>query len=216
MTKKIYLFPMALLLGLFLLAALAGSLTFAQPVDDPPVLNDFESGLPGAWFSYGDFGSGVYINTTVVADDTIPGMTANNVLEIDFYSAGWGAGTGIDLGGQDWSQYDGFSFWFGGAATGGVFRVVLSDNPNPDVTGDSAERFAYEFVDDSAGWHHILIPWGAFFRDPGFQPPGAPDDGLTLTDVQAYAMALPVGCHGQGLSGRRAPGQFPGRGRLRG
>jgi len=193
MRKKTYLFPLALLIGLLLFVALAGPISFARPAGDPPLIDDFEGDLPDTWFSYGDYGSGTAINTTVVATSTVPGLDPNNVLEIDYNSAGWGAGTGNDLGGQDWSQYDGFSFWFRGAATGGIFRVLLSDNPNPDVTGDSAERFAYEFSDDSDGWQHVLIPWGAFFRDPGFQPPGAPDDGLTLTDVQAYALALPVG-----------------------
>jgi hypothetical protein len=159
-----------------------------------PVIDDFESGMPAGWFSYGDYGSGTAIATNVVATDTVPGATAgNHVLEIAYTSAGWGAGTGKDVPSQDWSPYDGLAFWFRGSASGGVYRVILSDNPNPAVPGDSAERFAYEFKDNATGWRYVLIPWGAFFRDPGYQPGGAPNDGLTLTQVQAYALALPNG-----------------------
>ena len=193
MPQRHRLLFLSLLFGLFLLLALAGPLALAQPAGDPPVLDDFESGLPATWFQYGDYGSGTFINPTIVATDTVPGLNPNHVLEIAYNSAGWGAGTGNNLGGQDWSQYDGFSFWFRGAASGGTFRLILSDNPNPAVPGDSAERFVHEFADNSAGWRHILIPWGAFVRDWAYQPGGAPDDGLTLTEVQAYALALPNG-----------------------
>jgi beta-glucanase (GH16 family) len=181
------------LIAVGLLFSLVATITFARPSNDPPLIDDFESGLPGTWFQYGDYGSGTFIHTTVVSTNTVPGLNPNHVLQIGYNSAGWGAGTGNNLGGQDWSGYDGFSFWFKGAATGATFRLILSDNPDPNLPGDTAERFAYEFVDHSAGWRHILIPWGAFFRDYAYQPPGAPNDGLTLTNVQAYALALPSG-----------------------
>ncbi len=192
MKPKIRYLTLSLLFGL-LLVTVASHIALAQPTASLPVIDDFESALPGTWFQYGDYGSGTAITTTVVATNTVPGLDPNNVLTIDYTSAGWGAGTGNNLAGQDWSQYDGFGFWFRGAATGATFRVILSDNPNPAVTGDSAERFAYEFTDDSNAWRHILIPWGAFFRDYAYQPPNAPNDGLTLTEVQAYALALPSG-----------------------
>ncbi|MCW5860232.1 MAG: family 16 glycosylhydrolase, partial [Caldilineales bacterium] len=131
--------------------------------------------------------------TTIVPTDTVPGLKPNNVLEIAYNSAGWGAGAGNNLGGQDWSGYNGLGFWFRGGNSGGTYRLILSDNPNPAVPGDSAERFAYEFVDNFAGWRFLSLPWAAFFRDYAYQPGGAPDDGLTLTEVQAYALALPGG-----------------------
>ena len=80
-------------------------------------VDDFEGDLPDTWFSYGDYGSGTLINTTIVATDTVPGIDPNSVLEIDYNSAGWGAGTGHDLGGQDWSGYNGFCVSGSGAAT---------------------------------------------------------------------------------------------------
>ena len=192
MKPKIRYLTLSLLFGL-LLVTVASHIALAQPTASLPVIDDFESALPGTWFQYGDYGSGTAITTTVVATNTVPGLDPNNVLTIDYTSAGWGAGTGNNLAGQDWSQYDGFGFWFRGAATGATFRVILSDNPNPAVTGDSAERFAYEFTDNFSGWRFISIPWDAFFRDYAYQPPNAPNDGLTLTEVQAYALALPSG-----------------------
>ena len=187
----------AVLLVLTIGAAAARAQAGPGAVQSLPIVDDFEDGVPAGWFQYGDYGSGTVINTTDVATDTVPVSTADNhVLEIDYTSAGWGAGTGHDLGGEDWSSYDGMAFWFQGLNSGATFRVVLSDNPNPNLPGDTAERFAYEFVDDSSGWRHVNIPWGAFFRDYTYQPPGAPDDGLTLTEVQAYAFALPVGTAG--------------------
>jgi beta-glucanase (GH16 family) len=183
---------LAVLLALLLTAQMTSSLRTVQAASIAGIVDDFGGGVPGSWFAYGDYGNGTAITNTVLVTDT-PSNASGNVLSIDYVSAGWGAGTGNNLGGVDWSSYDGFSFWFKGANSGGLFRVLLSDNPNPNVGGDSAERFAYEFTDNSSGWRHVSIPWGAFFRDPGFQPGGAPDDGLTLTEVQAYALALPVG-----------------------
>ena len=49
--------------------------------------------------------------------DTVPGLAADNeALEIDYTSAGWGASTGRELGGVDWSSASGLSFWFMAAA----------------------------------------------------------------------------------------------------
>jgi hypothetical protein len=143
-------------------------------------------------FAYGDGGTSV--NRSVVATDTVPGAAAGNTaLQIEYVSAGWGAGTGRDIPGADWSASDGLSFWFNGDGSGVLYRIILSDNGDPNATGDTSERFAYEWNDNAAGWHLISLPWALFVRDPGFQPGGAPNDGLTLTEVKAYAFALPSG-----------------------
>ncbi|HQH38926.1 MAG TPA: CIA30 family protein [Anaerolineae bacterium] len=165
----------------------------AAPTAGVHIVDDFEAGVPSTWFQYGDYDNGVTIATTTPATDTVPGLATNHVLSIAYNSAGWGAGTGNNLAPEDWSAYDGLSFWFKGLGGGATFRVILSDNKSGP--GDTAERFAYEFADTSAGWRHISIPWGAFFRD-AWQPGGAPNDGLTLTEVWAYALALPIGTSG--------------------
>ncbi len=167
-------------------------------VDDMRLFNytsvdDFQDpAVAAALFSYGDNGTSVAKN--VVATDTVPGGAAgNSALKVDYVSLGWGAGFGHDIPGEDWSKTDGLSFWFRGNGSGVLYRVILSDNGDPNVGGDTSERFAYEWNDTVAGWRLISIPWSLFFRDPGFQPGGAPNDGLTLTAVKAYAIALPSG-----------------------
>ncbi len=58
--------------------------------------------------------------------------------------------------------------------------------------GDTAERFEASFVDDVAGWRQVDIPFADFVRRAE-QPVGAPDDGLTLTEVWGYGFELPHG-----------------------
>jgi len=54
---------------------------------------------------------------------------------------------------------------------------------------DTAERFEATFVDDFTGWQEVFVPYDAFTRSAD-QPAGAPDDGLTLTDVWGYGFKL--------------------------
>jgi beta-glucanase (GH16 family) len=56
----------------------------------------------------------------------------------------------------------------------------------------TAERFEYRFTDDVEGWTKISIPFDSLKRSP-CQPQGAPDDGLTLTDIWGYSFELPAG-----------------------
>ena len=60
---------------------------------------------------------------------------------------------------------------------------------------DTAERFEATFVDDFTGWRKINIPFEAFSRSTS-QPAGAPDDGLTLTEVWGYGFTMPEGSTG--------------------
>ncbi len=55
---------------------------------------------------------------------------------------------------------------------------------------DTAERFETTFTDSVDGWQQISIPITDFVRSAD-QPAGAPDDGLTLTDVWGYGLDLP-------------------------
>ena len=57
---------------------------------------------------------------------------------------------------------------------------------------DTAERFEASFVDDTLGWRRVSIPVTDFERSAD-QPAGAPDDGLTLTDVWGYGFEFPNG-----------------------
>jgi beta-glucanase (GH16 family) len=181
----------SLLLALFTGASLASATSAG--VAALPIVDDYEDPAAiAAMFSYGDAGTSV--NKSAVATDTVPGTAVGNkVLQIAYVSTGWGAGTGRDIPGEDWSRADGIRFWFRGDGSGVLYRLILSDNGDPNAGGDTSERFAYEWNDTTTGWRLMEIPWQLFFRDPGFQPGGAPNDGLTLTAVKGYAFALPSG-----------------------
>jgi beta-glucanase (GH16 family) len=57
---------------------------------------------------------------------------------------------------------------------------------------DTAERFEAKFTDNFRGWKRITVPFSAFKRS-WRQPPGAPNDGLTLSGVRGYGFELPGG-----------------------
>ena len=54
---------------------------------------------------------------------------------------------------------------------------------------DTAERFEASFIDDTAGWQQVVVPFSAFQRSTD-QPAGAPDNGLTLSSVNGLAFEL--------------------------
>ena len=55
---------------------------------------------------------------------------------------------------------------------------------------DTAERFTATVVDDTAGWSQVSVPFAALERAAD-QPEGAPDDGLTLSEVWGWQVGLP-------------------------
>ncbi len=61
---------------------------------------------------------------------------------------------------------------------------------------DTAERFETTFTDSVDGWQQISIPITDFVRSAD-QPAGAPDDGLTLTDVWGYGLDVPYPAAGE-------------------
>lgn len=54
----------------------------------------------------------------------------------------------------------------------------------------TAERFEASFVDDTAGWRQVTVPFSDFARSD-VQPDGAPDDGLGLDQVWGYGFRMP-------------------------
>lgn len=54
---------------------------------------------------------------------------------------------------------------------------------------DSAERFEATITDRTVGWHQVTVSFDEFTRSKK-QPAGAPDDGLTLTDVRGYSLGF--------------------------
>ncbi|WP_423223346.1 carbohydrate binding domain-containing protein [Candidatus Amarolinea aalborgensis] len=69
---------------------------------------------------------------------------------------------------------------------------MLVDYVRVYQAADTAERFEATFVDNIPGWRQIVIPFSAFTRS-AVQPAGAPNDGLTLTNMTGYGFDLQVG-----------------------
>ena len=66
-------------------------------------------------------------------------------------------------------------------------RIYQADN--------TSERFEASFVDNFTGWQKVLLPFDQFTRSAN-QPVGAPNDGLTLTQVWGYGLQLPANTTG--------------------
>ena len=192
-----------------LLACFAVAVVHANDV----ALASFADGVPAAVDAFGnpigfslfqDGGGALELGAVAIAPDdalALPGQDAIvHALRIDHRIAAWG---GFTLAFADdaltrWIPRDlsanaGVRFWYAGDAAGGTVQVDLFDNRNPNLTGDSAERWFHRFTDDTPGWRLVEIPFTSFGRRTDFQPPGAPNDGLGLDQVSGIAMIFPPG-----------------------
>ncbi len=178
---------------------------------DTRIVDDYST---GAAILYNAFGTGInfanwgsennnVVLSTVTIPDTdplaVPGQSGSkSLLQIDYNIGSWGGFThaladGNDWVSQDWSRYDGVSFWVYGNNTGGTIQTEVFDNQALGSTGDSAERWFYRFDDNYSGWKYFRVPFAAFQRRTDFQPGGAPNDGLNLTQVSGYSFGMPAG-----------------------
>lgn len=203
---------------LFFVALVMGIITPLAAQDDALVIADFEDGLTftsnetdGAlgFIPWGD----AFENVTLSARQIVPfGAMAlpereeavNNVLAVNYDIGGWGGFSHVLTDGEnwismDWTPYNALRFWIYGGSSGGAVQIDLFDNRNPDVNGDSAERWYFRINDDFTGWRQFTIPFAAFQRRTDFQPNGAPNDGLGLDAVSGYAFGFPAGVGAQTL-----------------
>lgn len=204
--KKIAL----LLLVTFVLSFLPGVATspvgstraaaLADPV--PVVVDDFESGLPAGvdangiligFNTFQDPNSSVSISTTAAPPAQVPGaLDSNNVLQMDLNVVSYAGFThsfenpALDQWvWQDWSAYEGISFWLYGNNSGTTLFVDVLDNRNPGSTQDDAERWSIDLLDNFSGWQEIQIPFASMHRKEIGN--GAPNDGFGLTEVYGWA-----------------------------
>lgn len=191
-TRKIFL-----LISLLLVALLVGTQSLPVTASSTQISTDFEGGEPAGWFVYSG-GGATAVTTFPTAADTDPlarpGQVGDNTFVEGAFDATAGyAGFGLDFaaggGVQDWSGYTAVSFYLYGANSGQSFQFEIMDNRS-DPNSDTAERFDTIFVDDFSGWQKITIPFSAFSRATDYQPGGAPDDGLTLTEMWGLAIIL--------------------------
>jgi beta-glucanase (GH16 family) len=168
-----------------------------------PVIDDFESGLPrgtdanGAaigFITFNDPNSTVAMSTTAAPPTPVPGAPSpNNVLKMDLNVVSFAGfvhnfeNAAVDTWvPQDWSAYEGISFWLYGNNSGTTMFVDVLDNRNPGSTRDDAERWSIDVPDDFSGWQEIKIPFDSMHRKEIGN--GAPNDGFGLTEVHGWAL----------------------------
>ncbi|MEZ4631716.1 MAG: carbohydrate binding domain-containing protein [Deinococcales bacterium] len=103
------------------------------------------------------------------------------VLQIEHKVVGWGGFTHafsnqtLDTWvSQNWSSYEGLSFWFKGTNSGKDIQFELFDNRQIGNTGDSAERYFYRFKDDTSDWREVKIAFSELQRRSDWQPVAHP------------------------------------------
>jgi beta-glucanase (GH16 family) len=194
--------------------ALGALVALAAAQDEPTLrLAAFEGGVPQAadafdnalGFSTWQDGGGALALSAVAIEPgdalALPGQEAAlHALRIEHRIASWGGFTQAFADDamtrwipRDLSGYVGLRFWYAGTGSGGTVQVDLFDNRNPSLTGDSAERWYFRFVDDTTEWRLIEIPFSSFARRTDFQPGGAPNDGLGLDEASGWALGFPPG-----------------------
>ena len=200
MRKKHAIFSIILVLSVLLNAVGVVNPALAAVL---PVVDDFESGLPtGAdpngiavgFVTFNDPNSSVAISTTTTPPAPVPGASEpNTVLKMDLSVVSYAGfvhnfeNTSVDTWvPQDWSAYEGLSFWLYGNNSGTTMFVDVLDNRNPGSTRDDAERWSIDIPDNFSGWQEIRIPFESMRRKEIGN--GAPNDGFGLTEVYGWAL----------------------------
>lgn len=168
-----------------------------------PVIDDFETGLTTGtdtngvgigFITFQDPNSTVAITTTAAPPAPVPGAPSpNNVLKMDLSVVSFAGfvhnfeNATVDTWvPQDWSAYEGISFWLYGNNSGTTMFVDVLDNRNPGSTRDDAERWSIDVPDNFSGWQEIKIPFADMHRKEIGN--GAPNDGFGLTEVYGWAL----------------------------
>ena len=150
----------------------------------------FSSGNPGIFTFSGDGGSTPTL-TQVAADDRPGAAAGNHALRVAYTIGGYG-GFSHDLASpQDWSAYDGFSFWVKGTGSGQTVEFEVKDG-GPDA--ENAELWQSFFTDDTNGWKKVQVAFAkheAAHRLPAGRR--AERRQSNLTKMWGYAVNLPGG-----------------------
>jgi beta-glucanase (GH16 family) len=206
MTVKKPVFSLLLILSL-LINVMAAPFTSSISVLAAalPVVDDFEAGLPAGrdandiavgfnTFQDGNPATSVAISTTDMPPVPVPGAgSPNTVLRLDVSVVSYAGFThsfeneAVDTWvTQDWSAYEGISFWLYGSNSGTTLFVDVLDNRNPGSTRDDAERWSIDLPDNFSGWQEIRLPFDSLNRKEIGN--GAPNDGFGLTEVTGWAL----------------------------
>ncbi|MFB2586806.1 glycoside hydrolase family 3 N-terminal domain-containing protein [Herbiconiux liukaitaii] len=149
------------------------------------VLQGFESGVPADYSTWGSNDTVKPVLSTVV-DDTIPGAPTDNHVLVATVGGTPGAsdwfGFTNDTAAQDWSDSDGFSFWFLGTGSGKTLSFEVKSG---------GQLFDRNVVDDSTGWRQVSVLFTdlRLKNDPSnparFLPSASTGFAVTLTGLGA-------------------------------
>ncbi|AEE44723.1 glycoside hydrolase family 3 N-terminal domain-containing protein [Cellulomonas fimi] len=153
------------------------------------VLDDYEDGVPAGYTTWGSGAPVTPVLSTTTTDR--PGAPAGSHALVATVGgpAGPGDWFGLthDLPPTDWSDHDGFTFWFLGTGGGGLLRYELKSG---------GQLFETSVVDDTAGWRRVNVAFASLRlkNDPGsdarFDPTASTGWAITLTDLGAGAWQL--------------------------
>ena len=172
-----------------------------QPASD--LIDGFESELPGGsdphgirvgFSTFNGERSRARISTTP-DHPPVPGeVPGNSVLKLELEVDTWAGvlhrftNEAVDEWlGHDWTGALELSFWLHGHNSGTLLVIDVLDNRRLCSVIDDAERYSYQFVDDSSGWKLISIPFEVMGRKEIWN--GAPNDGLGLSPVYGWGIA---------------------------
>lgn len=150
------------------------------------VLDDYEDGVPQGYTTWGISAPVTPVLTTAPGDrpdggDVLVATVGGTPAPGDWF------GFTHDLGPTDWSDHDGFTFWFRGTGDGGVLRYELKSG---------GQLFEERVVDDTAGWRQVSVAFAnlRLKNDPGsdarFDPTASTGFAVTLTDLGAGGWQL--------------------------
>ncbi|HEX4526038.1 MAG TPA: carbohydrate binding domain-containing protein, partial [Gaiellaceae bacterium] len=159
-------------------------------IDDFEGSIPFSNGNPGI-FTFSSDAASTPTLTQVAADDRPGASAGNHALRVAYTVGGYGGFVHDLASPQDWSSYDGFSFWVKGTGSGQKVEFEVKDG-GPDA--ENGELWQAFFTDDTNGWKKVQVAFANMKRRTDFQPGGAPNDGvLNLTKMWGYAVNLPGG-----------------------
>jgi beta-glucosidase len=161
-----------------------------QTIDDFEGTLPISTGNPGIFPFSGDAASTPTLTQVAAADR--PGAAADNHAFSVAYTVTSYGGFSHDLAApQDWTSYDGLSFWVKGTGTGQKVEYEIKTG-GPD--GENGQLWQSFFTDDVNGWQKVQIAFANLKKRTDYQPGGAPNNvAPDLTKVWGYAVNLPGG-----------------------
>ncbi|KQR11975.1 glycoside hydrolase family 3 N-terminal domain-containing protein [Cellulomonas sp. Leaf334] len=145
------------------------------------VLDDFESGVPTG---YTTWGISAPVTPVLSTEQVDRGGSALVATVGGTPAAGDWFGFTHDIAATDWSAHDGFTFWFLGTGGGGLLRYELKSG---------GQLFERSVTDDTAGWRQVNVAFsqlrlkGNPASDARFDPSASTGFAVTLTDLGAGA-----------------------------